>query len=111
MGMQDSWQHWPVGQLHAAGHHRHHRVDQAMDDVVQKVRECQARFMPATLGEIPCVLIADFRWWVRNESEIEPWMDAYLQDGSDARNGMIVEFADQEEMMLFLLTWQGSRLK
>ncbi len=21
VGLQDAWQHWPVGQLHAAGHH------------------------------------------------------------------------------------------
>ncbi len=82
-----------------------------MDDVVRQARECETRFLTGILGDIPCVLITDFGWWVRNETEIETWMDAYLRDGSYSRNGMIVEFADQEEMMLFILTWQGRRAR
>lgn len=69
------------------------------------------RFVHGYLRDTHCLLIADFSWWVANEYELDAWMDDNLRDGSDSRNGMVVEFADLEEFMLFLLTWQGAHSK
>lgn len=55
----------------------------------------------------PSVIICDYEWWCINEEEIVAWMNNNLASGTKGQMGSIIEFADREELALFLLTWQG----
>ena len=53
------------------------------------------------------LMIADYRWWVNNESAILEWMDANLPRGRDHQTGMIVSFDSDQDLLLFMLRWQA----
>lgn len=53
------------------------------------------------------LMIADYRWWVDNETAILEWMDTNLPRGRDHQTGMIVSFDSDQDLMLFLLKWGG----
>lgn len=50
------------------------------------------------------LIISDYNWWIANAEEIEEWMEDNLTDCK--RNGMVLEFANDKEYMIFLLKWQ-----
>ena len=49
------------------------------------------------------MLIADYHWWDKNESEIRDWTKECLT--SFATQGMIVKFSSEEDRNLFLMRW------
>ena len=53
------------------------------------------------------LMIADYRWWVNNESAILEWMDANLPRGRDHQTGMIVSFDNEQDLLMFTLRWQA----
>lgn len=109
LGLQNPRQHWTIGQLFAAHHHRLDGLDKIISDIVNNT--ITGRFItvkPLAGLMTRSVIVADFAWWIDHEQEIEQWMDANLEKGRFCRQGMVIEFDDQEDMALFLLTWQGS---
>jgi hypothetical protein len=46
-------------------------------------------------------IIADFKFYADNENAIDSW----LNDHWCSRTGMVVEFWDEQTMMLFILRW------
>lgn len=50
------------------------------------------------------LIIADWRWWVTNQDEIDDWMHDNLKNWK--HEGMVLTFYDEKEYMLFLLRWQ-----
>lgn len=53
------------------------------------------------------LLIADYRWWTENETEILTWMDTNLPRGRDHQQGMVLTLDSTQDLMLFLLRWQA----
>jgi len=53
------------------------------------------------------LMIADYRWWVNNESDILTWMDTNLPRGRDHQTGMIVSFDSEQDLLMFTLRWQA----
>ena len=53
------------------------------------------------------LMIADYRWWVNNESAILKWLDANLPRGRDHQTGMIVSFDSEQDLLMFTLRWQA----
>ena len=53
------------------------------------------------------LMIADYRWWVNNESAILEWMDSNLPRGRDHQTGMIVSFDSEQDLLMFTLRWQA----
>lgn len=53
------------------------------------------------------VIIADFRWWADNEREIYAWMRRCLPNGEQHHQGMVVTLKDEQDVVNFLLRWQG----
>jgi len=59
------------------------------------------RFIEGTDGVL---IIADWRWWVANEDEIDDWMHDNLTHF--VKEGMVITFTDSKELLWFLLRWQ-----
>ena len=53
------------------------------------------------------LMIADYRWWINNESAILKWLDANLPRGRDHQTGMIVSFDSEQDLLMFTLRWQA----
>jgi len=51
------------------------------------------------------LLISDYDWWQQNEGEILEWMDKCLPRGREHRQGMVIEFDDNQDRVNFLLRW------
>lgn len=65
------------------------------------------RFIPVSgsLYSTPMIMVADYKWWHDNRTEIESWIAEHMTYGIGALNGMLVICADREEQMMFLLRW------
>lgn len=53
------------------------------------------------------VVIADYRWWVRNEKTIYDWMDLCLPKGRMHHRGMVIVLETEADASNFLLKWQS----
>ena len=53
------------------------------------------------------VVIADFGWYIEHTDEIESWMDQYLPQGRDHREGMVISFKNPKDCSHFLLRWMS----
>jgi hypothetical protein len=51
------------------------------------------------------LLISDYDWWQQNEGEILEWMEKCLPRGREHRQGMVIEFDDNQDRVNFLLRW------
>jgi hypothetical protein len=51
----------------------------------------------------PCVLIADYRWWNKNEFDIKIWAKECLD--SFVTEGMVIKFATIEDRNMFIMRW------
>jgi hypothetical protein len=59
-----------------------------------------AEFSKSIIG----LLIHDYNWWFINEAEIKDWCNDTMKDGWE-RQGMIINFTDEENRLQFLLRW------
>ena len=57
-----------------------------------------------TKDEYP-VMIGDWRYYVRYETDITNWMDRHLTGWT--RRGMLLGFSSDEDRTAFMLTWQA----
>ena len=53
------------------------------------------------------IIIKDYRWWAANETEIYAWMRQCLPNGTDHHQGMVVTLKEEQDVLSFLLRWQG----
>jgi hypothetical protein len=53
------------------------------------------------------VIIKDYRWWAANEREIYAWMRQCLPNGTAHHQGMVVTLKEEQDVLNFLLRWQG----
>ena len=53
------------------------------------------------------IIIKDYRWWADNETEIYKWMRQCLPNGTDHHQGMVVTLKEEQDVLSFLLRWQG----
>jgi hypothetical protein len=59
-----------------------------------------AKFAKDIIG----LIIVDYNWWFINESEVKSWCNETMKDGW-TRQGMIINFNDEENRLQFLLRW------
>ena len=53
------------------------------------------------------IIIADYRWWTDNESELYAWMDQCLPRGRKHQQGMVVVIEHEYDASNFLLKWNA----
>lgn len=51
----------------------------------------------------PMLFVADYKWWVENQEEIESWMDQNLRLGREHLQGMVITFDTNDDRALFML--------
>ena len=51
------------------------------------------------------LIIADYAYWVENQTAIEQWMRDTLPRGLAHQTGMIVTFDNEEQRTWFMLRW------
>ena len=51
------------------------------------------------------IIIADYRWWVDNETEIYAWMKISLPQGIRHHQGIVVTLEHEQDVSNFLLRW------
>jgi len=72
-----------------------------LNDVTTEGRQNRFIDSPAVMGR-DCLIIADFSWWVENESQVLAWIARY---GGIEQEGMLLWVDDQRVKTLFLLRW------
>jgi hypothetical protein len=53
----------------------------------------------------PSLIILDWAWWEANEYAVHEWMAAHLPKGTDHHMGVLINFGNPRERMMFLLRW------
>jgi len=64
------------------------------------------KFVPVTAElakNIVGVIIYDYNWWWQNEKEIVEWCNQILNGWE--KQGMIINFDNEEDRLQFLLRW------
>jgi hypothetical protein len=56
--------------------------------------------------KLECI-IADYIFWDDNKLDLEEWLANNTKKGSRTRTGMILNFSNEQEVLMFLLRWQG----
>lgn len=51
------------------------------------------------------IVLTDFKYWLDKETFLREWCDKNLSLGSKAFVGSIIEFTNEEELVLFMLRW------
>lgn len=51
----------------------------------------------------PMLFVADYKWWIANQEEIETWMDQNLRLGKEHLQGMVITFDTNNDRALFML--------
>jgi hypothetical protein len=51
------------------------------------------------------IVLSDFKYWLDKETDLREWCDKNLSLGSKAFVGSIIEFTNEEELVLFMLRW------
>lgn len=51
------------------------------------------------------VILVDYVYWADHEEDLEVWLDEHVQDGRRIRNGMVLEFNNMEDLLVFTLKW------
>jgi hypothetical protein len=59
-----------------------------------------AKFVHDMIG----LIIVDYNWWFINEAELKSWCNETMK-GSWVRQGMIINFDNEENRLQFLLRW------
>lgn len=57
--------------------------------------------------KLECI-IADYIFWDDNKLDLEEWLANNTKKGSRTRTGMILNFSNEQEVLMFLLRWQGA---
>jgi len=52
-------------------------------------------------------ILTDYVFWAAHDAELSIWLDGNTEQGSDSQFGMVLEFANEREELLFLLKWSG----
>jgi len=65
------------------------------------------RFIPgySPLSRQMMLIIEDYVWWTQNEQEIRGWMDDNLPGGREHHQGMIINFDNEQQRLMFMLRW------
>lgn len=61
------------------------------------------RFITSPQHMKPFVIVADYKFYVENEQDINEWCDKCVPGWK--LTGMIVEFMSEEDRLAFLLRW------
>lgn len=51
------------------------------------------------------IILVDYVYWADHEEDLETWLDANVQHGRHIRNGMVLEFNNMEDLLVFTLKW------
>lgn len=51
-------------------------------------------------------IIADYVFWIDNQTALEAWLIANTTAGVKTQEGMILSFANEQEELMFRLRWQ-----
>lgn len=51
------------------------------------------------------IVLTDFKYWLNKETALREWCDKNLTLGGEAFVGSIIEFTNEEELVLFMLRW------
>ena len=52
-------------------------------------------------------IIADYNFWSNNQVALENWLIDNTEDGLDTQEGMTLNFANEQEELMFIMRWQG----
>ena len=55
----------------------------------------------------PSLLIADSDWWDAHTYEVYEWMDEHLTNGRHQNQGMLIQFGNEQDRLMFLMRWGG----
>lgn len=72
-----------------------------LNDVATEGRQDRFIDAPPVMGR-DCLIIADFSWWVDNETEVLAWIARY---GGIEQEGMLLWVSEPRVKTLFLLRW------
>ena len=53
----------------------------------------------------PSLLISDIDWWEKNQTMVMEWMNTVMPRDSNRQVGMVLNFATEQERMMFMLRW------
>jgi len=53
----------------------------------------------------PIFIITDPQWWVAHEKELALWLQENTKQGLNTREGMTLNFMNDEEALWFKLKW------
>jgi len=51
-------------------------------------------------------IIADYRFWMNNQVELENWLIDNTKDGVGTQEGMTLNFCNEQEELMFKLRWE-----
>lgn len=51
------------------------------------------------------IILTDTMHWLKFETELKEWCNEYLSLGTKSFVGSIIEFRNEEELVLFMLRW------
>ena len=51
------------------------------------------------------VILVDYDHWDKHDDELDRWLDQTVEGGRHCRTGMMIEFNNKEDLLVFTLTW------
>lgn len=75
--------------------------------IVDQTEAAKDRFIESTeaLEGRPMFIIADYNFWMEHEEELAKWLEEHAERGLYTREGMVLQFMNDEEAMWFKLRW------